>query len=147
MQKLNLFSGTILRIGLALVFLWFGIDQIIDTRSWIGYIPDWVTHYSGLQAATVVYLNGVFEIVFGTALLFGLFTRIVAFVLFLHIADITFTVGFDAIGVRDFGLTVATFVIFVQGSDFFTLDRYIQNSKNKMSTVPVPGPIDSTPLV
>jgi len=65
-----------------------------------------------LSAVTLVHLNGVFEIIFGTALLLGFFTQLSAFLLALHMLDITFTVGFDSIGVRDFGLSIATIVIF-----------------------------------
>ncbi len=134
MNTLKTLSSPILRIGLALVFLWFGISQISDTVNWVGYIPDWVVNLSSLNATTIVYLNGGFEIIFGTALLFGLFTRFVAFLLFLHIADITFTVGFDAIGVRDFGLTIATLVVWINGSDFFSLDSFIKKPPSSLNT-------------
>ena len=126
MNKLKLFAPAILRIGLALVFLWFGLNQIIKPADWVGYIPDWVANLSPFSVTTLVYLNGAFEIIFGTALFLGFFTRIAALLLFLHIADITLTVGLDAVGVRDFGLTVATLVIFLNGADFFTLDRFVK---------------------
>lgn len=125
MNKLKIWSSPILRIGLALVFLWFGINQIIDPTVWTAYLPEWLVSMSPISANNIVYLNGVFEIIFGTALLFGFFTRFVAFLLFLHIADITFTVGFDAIGVRDFGLTITTLAVWMNGYDFFTLDNFI----------------------
>lgn len=129
MKKLQKYSPTILRIGLALVFLWFGVDQIIHPNAWLGFIPEWVVDLSNISAPTIVFLNGLFEIVFGTALLFGIFTRFVAFLLFLHMADITLMVGFDSIGVRDFGLSIAMLSIWINGSDHFTLDNYIFGSK------------------
>jgi uncharacterized membrane protein YphA (DoxX/SURF4 family) len=118
-------SPTVLRIGIALVFLWFGTNQIIDPVSWVDYIPAWVVSISHLSAETIVYLNAAFEIFFGTALALGFFTRFVAFFLMLHMFDITITVGLDAIGVRDFGLSVASLVIWINGADFFTLDRFM----------------------
>ncbi len=130
MEKLKTLSSPILRIGLAIVFLWFGINQIVEPNSYLGFLPDWLTKISPIDPTMIVYLNGSFEILFGTALLLGLFTRIVAFVLFLHMADIAFTVGLDAIGIRDFGLTVATFIIWINGTDAFTLDRFIAEEKN-----------------
>lgn len=131
MNKLKTFSPTILRIGIALVFIWFGIDQIIDPTSYVGFLPDWLISISHMAPKTIVLLNGTFEIIFGTALAFGLFTRFVAFLLFLHMADITFTVGYDAIGVRDFGLTIASLAVWLNGFDFLTLDNW-------MSIPPVP---------
>lgn len=135
-EKRKALGRAILRIGMALVFLWFGIDQIIEPNAWIGFIPEWVLGMVPLSATVFIYLNAAFEIVFGAALLFGLFTRFVAFLLFLHIADITLTVGFSAIGVRDFGLSVAMFTIFLNGGDFLSLDKFIKAgpAKNKTET-------------
>ena len=124
MDKLKLFSPVVLRIGIALVFVWFGISQLADPASWTGYVPDYVMSISGLAVTTIVYLNGIFEIIFGSMLLFGLFTRLAALLLALHILDITLIVGFDSTGVRDFGLSIATIAIFLQGVDWFSLDRF-----------------------
>ncbi|HEU5114667.1 MAG TPA: DoxX family protein [Candidatus Paceibacterota bacterium] len=125
MEKLKIFAPAVLRIGLALVFLWFGTNQFLDTSSWTAFVPDSIVKLSSLSAVTLVHLNGVFEVVFGAALLLGLFTRFVAFFLALHILDIMFIVGFDSIGVRDFGLSIATIAIWMHGADFLTLDRFI----------------------
>ncbi|MDB5254742.1 MAG: hypothetical protein JWL92_118 [Candidatus Nomurabacteria bacterium] len=118
------YSPTILRIGLALVFLWFGTSQIIDPVAWFGFVPESAATLTGLTIANLVFLNGLFEIVFGTALLFGLFTRLSAFLLFVHILDIALIVGLDSIGIRDLGLSVATFAVFLNGADMLTLDSY-----------------------
>ncbi len=122
------YASTILRIGLAGVFLWFGINQIIDPSAWFGYIPQSIVSLTGMTVATLVHYNALFEILAGTMLLLGLFTRVVAFILFLHILDISLVVGLnDSIGIRDLGLSVATFVIFLNGMDTWTLDRYIRS--------------------
>ncbi|MCF7865435.1 MAG: DoxX family protein [Candidatus Pacebacteria bacterium] len=123
-------APTILRIGLALVFLWFGVNQIVNPTAWVAYIPDWVVSLSSLSAETIVYLNAAFEIFFGVALFLGFFTRFVSFFLMLHIFEITYTVGFDATGVRDFGLSVAALVVFLNGADFFTLDRFMKEESS-----------------
>ncbi len=129
MNKLKNLSPIILRIGLVLVFLWFGVNQIIDPVSYVDFLPDWLIKISPVSATMIVYLNGAFEIVFGTALLFGFFTRFVACLLFLHMADIAFTVGLNDIGIRDFGLAVATLAIWINGADFLTLDSWISKPK------------------
>lgn len=72
---------------------------------------------------TLVHINGAIEVVFGTALIFGFFTRASAFVLAMHMAHITLMVGYDSIGVRDFGLAIAGFAILLNGADRFTIDR------------------------
>lgn len=128
MNTLQKYSPSILRIALSLIFLWFGVTQVSTPNDWVAYVPDWVVNLSHMNADKIVFFNGIFEIVFGSMLLLGLFTRFAAFLLFLHITDITFTVGFDATGVRDFGLTIATLVIWINGSDLLGLDGWVGKS-------------------
>ena len=127
MKNLSTYSATVLRVGIALVFLWFGWSQLHDTSQWVAYVPQWVSDMTSLSLKTIVYLNGVFEIIFGSALLLGLFTRFVSLLLALHMLDITYIVGLDAIGVRDFGLAVATIAVFLNGADRWTLDTFIKS--------------------
>ena len=124
-------GATVLRIGISLVFLWFGSQQFLHTEMWTSYIPQWVVDKSPVGPLTLVHINGAIEIIFGTALILGFFTRVSAFVLTLHMAHITTMVGYDSIGVRDFGLTIATFSIFLNGVDSLTLDRLVLGSSKK----------------
>lgn len=127
---------TFLRIGISLVILWFSIQQFIQPEMWVGFIPDYILKISPVGATTLVHLNGALELVFGTSLLFGFFTRISALILALHLADITFTIGYNSIGVRDLGLTIATFAIFLNGADHISLDRvlFFKTKNNKTKT-------------
>lgn len=127
MEKLKIFAPVVLRIGIALVFIWFGTNQFIDTNQWVGYVPDYVINLSHLSAVTLVHFNGVFEIVFGVALLLGFFTRLSALLLAIHIIDIMFIVGYDSTGVRDFGLSIATVAIWFNGADWLTLDKFMKD--------------------
>ncbi len=120
-------APTILRVAMALLFLWFGISQISDPTSWIGFVPQSIATLTHLSVNTLVMINGTAEIILGTMLLLGLCTRVVAFLLFLHLLDITFTVSLDAIGIRDLGLAIAVFIVFLNGWDYYTLDRYIRS--------------------
>lgn len=121
MQKiisfLETYAASVLRYGLSGVILWFGLQQFLHADAWIAYVPDSVVAFSHLSVTTLVYFNAVFELVFGSLLLFGWQTRVVAFLLAAHLFDIMYVVGYGEIGVRDFGLAVATFVVFMHGSD------------------------------
>ena len=97
-NKMKSSAPIILRIGLSLVFLWFGSQQLLYTSMWVGLIPEWVLSLSQLSAATWVLFNGAFEIVFGLCLLAGYFTRITALLLAFHLLGIIFTVGYNDIG-------------------------------------------------
>jgi uncharacterized membrane protein YphA (DoxX/SURF4 family) len=76
-------------------------------------------------------LNGWFEISFGLCLLFGFYTRIVALFLALHLLEIMYSVGYSPIGVRDFGLTIAMFSVFLFGADDFSADNFFEAGLSK----------------
>ena len=106
---------------MALVILWFGIQQFINTTNWLGYVPDSIVALTHLSRQAIVYLNGSAELILGFLLLLGIGTRWVALLLALHLLDIMYTVGYGEIAVRDFGLALATFVVFMNGPDLLSL--------------------------
>src|SRR3989344_3730275 len=126
LSMLSFFAPTFLRVGMSLIFLWFGFSQIIDARSWIGYLPE-LTSKLPISAENFIFLNGVFEIIFGILLLIGLFTRISAFLLGIHLLGIAMSLGLTATGVRDFGLTFATIYTFLNGPDAFCIEKKYPN--------------------
>jgi uncharacterized membrane protein YphA (DoxX/SURF4 family) len=123
-EKMHKFAPAVLRIGMALVFLWFGTQQIFFTDMWTSLIPQWIMNLSGMSAVTLVHFNGAFEIVFGICLLAGYFTQVTALFLALHMFHIAFTVGYSSIGIRDIGLAIATTSVFLHGADFWCIDRF-----------------------
>ena len=118
------YSIPIIRISLALVLLWFGIDEIINPENWFGYVPSWLSNVLPLDLFFI--LNGTLEIVVGFLLLIGLKTRIVAFIAALHLLSITVVVGYNDVGVRDFGLTMMAVSLIFSGAGVLSLD----NKKN-----------------
>jgi uncharacterized membrane protein YphA (DoxX/SURF4 family) len=121
LMNLERYAPFVLRLGLSLVFLWFGSQQLLDGENWVGLVPESIASISGISALTLVYINGIFEIVFGIALLLGIFTRWVALLLALHVFHIVSIVGYNDVGVRDFGLAMALLSIFMRGHDFLCL--------------------------
>jgi uncharacterized membrane protein YphA (DoxX/SURF4 family) len=122
MQK---YSSLVLRVGLALVMLYFGSAQLMNPAPWMNFLPDW-TKSLPISHINFIYLNGWFEIIAGLMLLTGFYTRIVAGLLALHLIGITMSIGYSATGVRDFGLTIALFAIFLQGESIWSLDEYFK---------------------
>ena len=125
-MNLKEYAPIVLRISLSLVFLWFGLTGVFNTEQFIGYVPEFA--YSlPISVESIVILNGIFEIVLGTLLIIGLFTRIVAFILFLHTLIIMFLLGYNDVAVRDFGIAFATLAIAFNGADNWSLDRRLKN--------------------
>ena len=98
----------VLRLGLAAVVLWFGFSQLFDTLNWVGWVPEWAVSVFHIPPALIVMMNGAFEVVAGALLAANFLVRPTAILLAIHLAIITIEIGFSAIGVRDFGLTMAT---------------------------------------
>ncbi len=127
------YSPPFLRIGMAAVWLWFGINQLLYPKDFLQWMPKAgiVTHFNPTH---VVYLNGVFETLLGLLLLIGLFTRLASLVLAIHLAGIVvFAVGYNAIAIRNFGLIIANFVIFLDGHDQWTVDNLLVNRTTSQS--------------
>jgi len=120
------YGPIILRISLSRVFLWFGLTGVFNTEFLVGYVPDFASNLP-ISIESVVILNGIFEIILGILLITGLFTRVVAFVLSLHTLSIMFSLGYNDVAVRDFGIALATLAIAFNGADNWSLDRKYRN--------------------
>lgn len=118
-------QAPVLRIGIALVFLWFGIAQLTNVSRWVGWVPAWITDL-GVSGESAIVANGVFEILGAALLILGLGTRVVAGLLTLHMCFLVASVGFNAVGVRDFAIVIGALSIFLQGPDRFSLDIYFR---------------------
>lgn len=121
--KFRKLAPAVVRFGLVFVFVWFGTSQLMNQAMWIGLIPDWAINMSGMSAVTLVKMNGTFEIVAAVLLAFGIQIRIVAFLLFLHLGMIAYTLGLTAVGVRDIGLMLAMLSIALHGADAYSYDK------------------------
>ena len=136
-ERVRPYAPLVVRIGVALVFLWFGINQLLFPSDFLGYLPSWVVmdeagfghvlftlvHLAvGEHVGLLLAFNGVFEMVFGLLLLVGLFTRVSALLLSLHLFGIMVSLGYNDIAVRDFGLVAATFSVFLYGKDTWCWD-------------------------
>ncbi len=117
------YAPAVLRIGLGMVFLWFGISQLTRPESFLGYVPQWLSPYSD----TLLLVNGLFDATLGSLMLIGIFTRIAALLGSFHLLSISFfSLGYNDIGIRDFGLAMAAFSVFLSGDDSFCIERRLR---------------------
>jgi uncharacterized membrane protein YphA (DoxX/SURF4 family) len=111
----------LLRIALSLVFLYFGFSQIISPDNWAGFVPNFLNG-SIFSANNWVVFNGMLEITLGIFLLIGLYTRFASLILSIHLFFIAISIGFSPLGIRDFGLALATLAVFFNGTDVFCIE-------------------------
>ena len=122
MTPLNTYALPLLRAGLVLLFLWFGLSQVSAPGDWLAWVPEW-TRAFGVSASTIVLLNGAFEVVLGALLAVGFYTRVAALLLSVHLLLIAYEVGYNDVGVRDLSLAVATLSLALFGPDQYTIDK------------------------
>ena len=133
------YSVVIVRLGLAFVLLWFGVNQLINQESFLGYVPQWLyPHDIGMQhehpmqfmhniptpsVHVVLMANGIFETIAGMLLLIGFYTRIAAFLAALHLLAIAFSLGYNDIAIRDVGLALMAASLVFSGAGPLSLDN------------------------
>jgi len=115
----------VLRIALALVFLYFGFSQVINPDAWVGFVPENLVP-ANLTANNLVMANAILELCLGIFMIIGLYTRFSSIILAIHLIGIASSLGFTPLGVRDFGLCVATLVVYLNGADALTVDAWFK---------------------
>lgn len=98
-------SDDILRAGLAFVFLWFGWSGVSNPGMWVAIVPSWTSVIATPEI--LVFLHGIFEIVFGLLLFAGIWTGPVAFILFLNLLHTITLLPWGPIMARDIAIASA----------------------------------------
>jgi uncharacterized membrane protein YphA (DoxX/SURF4 family) len=117
------YAAPLVRISMALVFLWFGFNQLFTPEAWAGFIPSFITDL-GVDAKLMVLSNAAFEIIAGSLLLLGMGVRLMAVGLAIHLVGIAVSLGYGAIAIRDAGLALATFGVFLHGPDHLCIKKH-----------------------
>lgn len=121
----NKIAFLILRIGLGVVFLIFGIGKFqhdywartIETMDLFMRLP-WSSSIS-------VIIIGILEVLTGACLILGLFTRIVSALAALQLSVILFLLGFQE--VRDIGLLAAAVFMSLTKDNSCGIDWFVKN--------------------
>ncbi len=116
-------APVVLRIGIALLLLWFGFTNIFTPDRLVGYLSSSTANLLPIPPLQFMVYNGIFEVILGLALLLGFFTRIAAFITFLHIAGIGISLGYNDVAIRDIILAIAAFSVFLHGPDKYCLQK------------------------
>jgi len=124
-------SIRILRYSFMILFLWFGYHQLMYPEMWTGFLPEWIGYFP-IPAEMIIQLNGWFEVVAALFLGFGIFTRIIASLLAVHLFMVAVEVE-GAIGMRDAVLAMIGVALATSPADPWTLDfRYGKTEQKKL---------------
>lgn len=111
----------LLRIGLGVIFSWFGFTKFTDQQSWLSFIPPWLQSILPISVNNFLYIQGFIEALIGVLLILGILVRISAFIAALILLVIIFTLGFNDLALRDFGLLTIAISLIILGNDDFTI--------------------------
>ena len=102
------YSNLVLRLSLAAVFLWLGIDKFFQPEYWFNaWVPQSVVSVwegVGLRAIDIVYVSAVFEILVGVSLITDIFVFFFSGMAVLFLIGIMIFSGLSEVIVRDMGL-------------------------------------------
>jgi len=124
------YGKLVLRIGLGLVFLYFGLNQLIEPTRWVDLIPETFTKF--IDPKIIIYLNGIFDILIAFFLFCGIFIKIISILGFIHLIGVSlFSLGFTPSGIRDLGLAFAILSLYFFGEDGFNIKKIFPKLKNE----------------
>lgn len=98
----------VMRVFLGFVLLWFGVNEVLDSEYWSGYVPPLVASVLPFKVNLFVQMHGVVLSLLALSLFFNLYIRYTGFmvigVLLSIIGGLIMIDGFNEIVVRDIGL-------------------------------------------
>ena len=111
MNYLRNHANFILRGGLAFVFIWFGYKSFTNPQMFLSLVPSWTNF---IDTTILIKIHGTIEVIFGILLLIGWKIRLSAGLLLLTLLGTLFSLSYGAIMIRDIGLWLALFSVFLK---------------------------------
>ncbi|HLC55017.1 MAG TPA: DoxX family membrane protein [Candidatus Nanoarchaeia archaeon] len=125
-MKSSALSFFLVRLGLGIVFLVFGIGKF-SSDIWAGTMRNLPALQSlPLSIDVLVMLAGIVEVIISLLLILGLFTRAAAFAASLWLAAIIILLQFSE--VREIALLASAIGLALAGSSFLSLDSLLKRA-------------------
>lgn len=124
---MKLASFHILRVGVAITFLWIGVLIFRSPESWGAMLQPWAAGLLPIPLKEAMIGTAILDIGIGIFLLIDVATWLAALLGAVHLIIVLTTAGIDAITVRDIGLLAATLALTVNAWPF--KDSETENEK------------------
>lgn len=115
----SLKAEIVLRIGIALMYVYSGLDLIRHPNDWVGYVPQWVSNLvtTVVPIETFLLIQGIGELAIAAVLLAWFLPRIAVRIgstlAFVEMASILAFVGINLVTFRDIGLCAAALALVI----------------------------------
>ena len=112
-MKLKQAPFHILRVGLAITFLWIGILIFKDPLAWGAYLAPWAANLLPIPLEQAMIGTAILDIVIGIFLLIDVWAWLAALVGAIHLVIVLTVSGINPITVRDIGLLAGALALAV----------------------------------
>jgi uncharacterized membrane protein YphA (DoxX/SURF4 family) len=104
-------SYHILRVGIAITFLWIGLLIFKEPAFWGGMLEPWAAGLVPVPLEQAMIGTAILDLTIGLALLLDLYVWLAALIGSIHLIIVLTTTGITPITVRDIGLLTGTFAL------------------------------------
>ncbi|KAA0206356.1 DoxX family membrane protein [Candidatus Uhrbacteria bacterium] len=104
----------ILRVGMAVTFLWVGLLILKSPEAWGGYLQPWAMGLLPVPVGQLMIGTAIFDLAVGFLLLVNVRTWVVSLLAAFHLAVVMIVSGINAVTVRDIGLFAAALALFIE---------------------------------
>lgn len=103
----------ILRVGMAITFLWIGILIFREPEAWGGLLQPWVANLLPIPLKEAMIGTALLDVSIGTFLLIDVLTWLATLLGAFHLVIVLTVSGINAVTVRDIGLLTALLALMV----------------------------------
>ena len=111
---MNKISFHLLRVGLAVTFLWIGVLILKYPEAWGGYMQPWAANLLPVPLKQAMFGTAMLDIAIGFFLLISVQVWIAAFIAAAHLVIVMTVSGITDITARDVGLLAASAVLVIE---------------------------------
>lgn len=116
----------ILRVGIAITFLWVGVLILKDPAGWSGYIQPWAQNLLPISAISVMIITAIFDIAVGALLLINMFTWIAAAGAVFHLITVLIVSGINQVTIRDVGILAGSLALFTDTIPLNLIPKFLK---------------------
>ncbi|MBI2485251.1 DoxX family membrane protein [Candidatus Uhrbacteria bacterium] len=104
-------SYHILRVGIAITFLWIGLLIFKEPEAWGAFLQPWAAGILPMPIEQAMTSTAVLDLLIGLALLLDFYVWLAALLGMIHLVIVLTVSGINPITVRDIGLLTGTFAL------------------------------------
>lgn len=117
----------VLRVGMAVTFLWIGLLILKAPEAWGGYLQPWALDLLPLPIEQMMIGTAIFDLVVGFLLLVNVWPWAASLLAAFHLAVVMIVGGINAVTVRDIGLFAGALALFLEAVPTKWQRRLIKN--------------------